>query len=109
MLVGSEGSHDVISDPLMPGGGVNSRPWLVLTASQLGAAHQAAGLPNQDAVAAHQIRPDVLVAAVADGHGHRRHFRSARGSRLAVAIACGAAQELAARLDDFETAGQIES
>ena len=88
---------------------MRGRPWLALTASQLGAAHQAAGLPNQDAVAAHQIRPDVLVAAVADGHGHRRHFRSGRGSRLAVAVACEAAQELAARLDDFETAGQIES
>ena len=65
--------------------------WLALTASQRGAAHQAAGLPNQDAVAEHQIGPDVLVAAVADGHGHRRHFRSARGSQLAVAVACEAA------------------
>jgi len=67
------------------------------------------GLPNQDAVAAHQVRPDVLVAAVADGHGHRRHFRSARGSQLAVAVACEAAGELTARLDEFETARQIES
>jgi len=83
--------------------------WLALTASQLGAAHLAAGLPNQDAVAAHQIRPDILVAAVADGHGHRRHFRSARGSQLAVAVACEAAQELAARLNEFEAAGPIES
>jgi hypothetical protein len=83
--------------------------WFALTASQLGAAHQAARLPNQDAVAAHQIHPYVLVAAVADGHGHRRHFRSARGSRLAVAVACEAAQDLAARLDEFGTAGQIES
>ncbi len=83
--------------------------WLALTASQLGAAHQATGLPNQDAVAARQIRPDVLVAAVADGHGHRRHFRSARGSQFAVAVACEAAQELAARLDDFQAAGPIES
>jgi len=84
-------------------------PWLALTASQLGAAHQATGLPNQDAVAAGQVQPDVLVAAVADGHGHRRHFRSARGSQLAVAVACEAAGELAARLDDFEAAGQVES
>jgi hypothetical protein len=83
--------------------------WLALTASQLGAAHRAAGLPNQDAVAAQQIGPDALVVAVADGHGHRRHFRSARGSRLAVAVACEAARELAARLDDLETAGQIQS
>jgi hypothetical protein len=83
--------------------------WLALTASQLGAAHLVAGLPNQDAVAACQVRPGVLVAAVADGHGHRRHFRSARGSRLAVAVACEAAQELAARLDEFEAAGPIEA
>ena len=83
--------------------------WLALTASQLGAAHQATGLPNQDAVAARQIRPDVLIAAVADGHGHRRHFRSARGSQLAVAVACEAAQDLAARLADFQAAAPIES
>jgi hypothetical protein len=83
--------------------------WLALTASQLGAAHQTTGLPNQDAVAARQVRPDVLVVAVADGHGHRRHFRSARGSQLAVTVACEAAQELAARLDGFQTAAPIES
>jgi len=83
--------------------------WLALTASQLGAAHQATGLPNQDAVAACHVQPDVLVVAVADGHGHRRHFRSARGSRLAVAVACEAARELAARLDEFEAARQVES
>ena len=83
--------------------------WLALTASQLGAAHQTTGLPNQDAVAARQVRPDVLVVAVADGHGHRRHFRSARGSQLAVTVACEAAQELAARLDGYQTAAPIES
>jgi Protein phosphatase 2C len=83
--------------------------WLALTASQRGAAHLAAGLPNQDAVATRHVRPDALVAAVADGHGHHRHFRSARGSQLAVAAACEAAQELAARLDEFEAAEPIES
>lgn len=83
--------------------------WLALTASQLGAAHQTTGLPNQDAVAARQVRPDVLIVAVADGHGHRRHFRSARGSQLAVTVACEAAQELAARLDGYHTAAPIES
>jgi Protein phosphatase 2C len=82
--------------------------WLALTASQLGAAHIAAGLPNQDAVAAHQIQPGVLVAALADGHGHRLHFRSARGSELAVSVACEAARELAARLDGFKAAEQIK-
>jgi Protein phosphatase 2C len=60
-------------------------------------------------VAARQVQPGVLVAAVADGHGHRRHFRSARGSRIAVAVACEAAAELAARLDGFDTAEQVQS
>jgi hypothetical protein len=83
--------------------------WLALTASQRGAAHLAAGLPNQDAVAAEQVNQDVLVVAVADGHGHHRHFRSARGSELAVAVACEAARELAVRLDGFDTAEQMES
>jgi hypothetical protein len=83
--------------------------WLALTATHRGAAHQMNGLPNQDAIAVRSIQPDGLVAAVADGHGHHRHFRSARGSELAVAIAGQAAGELAARLDDFEAAGQIEA
>jgi hypothetical protein len=83
--------------------------WRALTASQLGAVHLAAGLPNQDAVAARQVAANALVAAVADGHGHHRHFRSARGSALAVTVACDAAQELAGRLNEFAGAQQIES
>jgi hypothetical protein len=83
--------------------------WLALTTSQLGAAHHKTGLPNQDSVATRQSRPDVLIAAVADGHGHRRHFRSARGSLLAVAVACEAAEDLAGRLADFQAPGPIES
>ncbi len=101
------------SDPVMPMS-THASPdvrdlWIALTTSQLGAAHKASGLPNQDAVAVRQIRPDVLVAAVADGHGHRRHFRSGRGAELAVAVACEAAADLAARLDEFEAAAPIES
>ena len=75
----------------------------------MGAARQAAGLPNQDAVAAREIRPDVLVAAVADGHGPPAPFP--QRSRLAArgGHRLRGRPELAARLDDFETAGQIES
>ncbi len=83
--------------------------WLALTASQRGAAHEAMGLPNQDAVAVHQVSPGAVAVAVADGHGHHRHFRSARGSELAVTVAGPAAAGLAARLDELGTAGQIES
>jgi len=83
--------------------------WVTLTASERGAAHQTSGLPNQDAVQARPAGPHAVVAAVADGHGHRRHFRSATGAALAVTVACQAAAELAARLDAFEAAEQLES
>ncbi|HTX27711.1 MAG TPA: protein phosphatase 2C domain-containing protein [Streptosporangiaceae bacterium] len=88
---------------------ITEQTWLALTASQRGAAHHAAGLPNQDAVQARLDAQDVVVAAVADGHGHRRHFRSARGAELAVSVACDAAADLAARLDEFEAAEQLQS
>jgi hypothetical protein len=82
-------------DPEPSIGGRTSR-WQAVTATERGAAHRAAGLPNQDAV---EVRPlgGGLVAAVADGHGHARHFRSARGARMAVSIACQAAVDLAGR------------
>jgi hypothetical protein len=82
-------------DPDLPTGDSPAGRWRAVTATERGAAHRAAGLPNQDAV---EVRPlgDGMVAAVADGHGHSRHFRSARGARLAVSIACQAAADLAA-------------
>lgn len=73
--------------------------WLVLTASARGASHEAAQTPNQDAVATQPIGDGSVVAAVADGHGHWRHLRSARGSRIAAAIGCQVGQELADRLE----------
>jgi len=85
-------------DPDLPAGDGRTSRWQAVTATERGAAHRAAGLPNQDAV---EVRPldGGMVAAVADGHGHSRHFRSARGARLAVSIACEAAGELAGRPD----------
>lgn len=83
-------------DPDLPTGDGRTGRWQAVTATERGAAHRAAGLPNQDAV---EVRPlgGGMVAAVADGHGHSRHFRSARGARLAVSIGCQAAADLAAR------------
>jgi len=72
--------------------------WHAVTATERGAAHRAAGIPNEDAVAVVPPGPGDMVAAVADGHGHSRHFRSERGARLAVAIACRAAADLAPQL-----------
>jgi Protein phosphatase 2C len=73
--------------------------WLVLTASKRGASHLATMVPNQDAVATERAGARGVVAAVADGHGHPRHLRSARGSKLAVKVGCQVAQELADQLE----------
>lgn len=72
--------------------------WVVLTASERGAAHVAVQTPNQDSVAVEPAGVGGVVTAVADGHGHSRHLRSARGSSLAVAIGCRVGQELADQL-----------
>lgn len=81
--------------------------WQVITASARGSAHRASGTPNQDAVAS-QAGPGGGVAAIADGHGHIRHFRSADGAALAVDIACRvgaqAVAKLAANAGDEEAA-----
>jgi serine/threonine protein phosphatase PrpC len=83
--------------------------WLVLTASERGAAHVAVKTPNQDSVAVERAGASGVVTAVADGHGHSRHLRSATGSKFAVSIGCRVGQELAdklaaGRLDEPATA-----
>src|SRR5207248_10022587 len=81
--------------------------WQVITASARGSAHRASGTPNQDAVAS-QDGPGGVVAAIADGHGHIRHFRSADGAALAVDVACRAASQAAAGLA-ADTTGDKEA
>ena len=91
----------------------------MLTASERGASHTGSKQPNQDAVAtelvaapsAEPAAPALagLVAAVADGHGHWRHFRSARGSQLAVTVACEVVRELAAQLDAQASQAELEN
>jgi serine/threonine protein phosphatase PrpC len=63
--------------------------WKLAHASVRGSAHTRSGLPNQDAAQCIVIPgegdvPTVTVAAVSDGHGSARHFRSQAGSALAV-------------------------
>jgi hypothetical protein len=70
--------------------------WHISAGGARGAAHCAAGLPNQDSMARSTTPGGAgIVVAVADGHGHRRHFRSAKGSALAVATGCGVGSQLA--------------
>ena len=73
--------------------------WQVLTASERGAAHISMQMPNQDSYGYERAGAEGMVAAVADGHGHSRHLRSARGSHLAVRISCQVAQELADQIE----------
>ena len=71
--------------------------WRAMIGTARGAAHDARGLPNQDSVESLAIdQADGIVVAVADGHGHDRHFRSAAGSQLAVRTACAVVEGLTA-------------
>ena len=76
--------------------------WEAYLASAIGADHVRAGTPNQDAIAATKFEfpdaPGLLAFAVADGHGHARHFRSDRGSKLGVKAGVSAARAWARQL-----------
>src|SRR5271155_5561398 len=63
--------------------------WTALSASVQGASHKRGGHGNQDAVRLKNPSgaDDILVLAVADGHGSTRSFRSDRGSALAAECA----------------------
>ncbi|MEJ0035662.1 MAG: PP2C family serine/threonine-protein phosphatase [Gammaproteobacteria bacterium] len=85
------------------------RPVRVAGASVCGVSHVRDGLPNQDALALWQAGANeqgYVVAAVADGHGGARHFRSAHGSRFAVDAALSAMRRIAAAWDAADAQGQ---
>jgi hypothetical protein len=98
------------------GAAVQALPWRVHTASVPGAWHIKDGRPNEDAVAHRLIQPPDgpqgskgpgrLVVAVADGHGDARHFRSDRGSAMAVAVGIAALSDWSADLTG--TAAEIK-
>ncbi len=68
---------------------VMSLRWAALSASVQGASHKRGGQGNQDAVRLCNpcAEDDILLLALADGHGSTRSFRSARGSALAAECA----------------------
>jgi hypothetical protein len=73
--------------------------WQVVTSTARGRSHEVRGLPSEDAVAQQEIpATGGTVVAVADGHGHERHFRSATGSAIAVRVACQVAAALATEI-----------
>ena len=66
--------------------------WKVAHACVRGSSHVRSGLPNQDAaqcivIPGEGATPAIAIAAVSDGHGGARHFRSQIGSSLAVSTA----------------------
>jgi serine/threonine protein phosphatase PrpC len=63
--------------------------WTALSASVRGASHEKNGLPNQDAVRSRNPGSghEMLLLAIADGHGSTRSFRSDKGSALAAECA----------------------
>jgi hypothetical protein len=86
--------------------------WKAASASVRGAAHVRSGLPNQDAAMAMSSRRGeqgtLAIAAVADGHGSARHFRSRIGSSHAVNLAAGLLEEFLLRMGDPTAASAKE-
>lgn len=84
--------------------------WRVFTAVVRGATHEIAGRPLQDAAGFTAAPPggaQWLALAVADGHGGHPHFRSARGSELAIEAALGRAAEHGPRFSVTGTAAEV--
>jgi hypothetical protein len=76
--------------------------WHLVTGTARGRSHLARDRPSEDAVAHRQLAAiGGIVVAVADGHGHDRHFRSAAGSAFAVQVACQVADDLATESGRF--------
>jgi serine/threonine protein phosphatase PrpC len=88
-----------------------SPTWRVLTAQATGVAHHAhRGYEDALAVVPADARKRprrVASVAVADGHGHARHFRSSRGSELAVRLATEKGAELAAAAPSLPDADAV--
>ncbi len=80
--------------------------WTVLSASRIGSVHLRDELPLQDAVHTWSDGAQAVVA-VADGHGHRAHFRSDVGAALAAVSAVEELRRVVGDLSDPETAGDI--
>lgn len=68
--------------------------WQVIIGTARGITHVARHLPNQDSAGSGRVAlVQGVVAAVADGHGASRHFRSSTGSMLAVRAALAVVSE----------------
>ena len=66
-----------------------------------GASHVESGTVCQD-YADYKVTDKYAVAAVADGHGSKKHFRSDFGSKSGVEVAIKAIDEFCSDVDEFE-------
>jgi hypothetical protein len=83
--------------------------WDVSAATQKGASHTTSGAPNQDAHSWRVLEGGCVAVAIADGHGHWRHYRADRGSRFAVESACASATELRSQFEALSTNEEAEA
>lgn len=90
---------------------VMSLRWTALSASVQGASHEQGGLGNQDAVRLKNPSgaDDVLLLAVADGHGSTRSFRSDRGSALAAECALRELGKFIRRLGPYAPLSRVRN
>lgn len=87
--------------PERPGGAMAAITWATLSGSTIGSVHVRDQLPLQDAVHTWSDRASgQAVVAVADGHGHKLHFRSDTGAALAVVSAVEELRRLLRDLTD---------
>jgi hypothetical protein len=87
-------------------GAMMSETWQITGCSVRGASHYTSGLPNQDAMTWRTGERPIL--AVADGHGSIRHFRSQKGSRLAVEAMASTLESFPATLTDPADPAAVE-
>jgi hypothetical protein len=85
--------------------------WVALSASVQGASHERSGTENQDAVRLRNSfgSEDVVLLAVADGHGSTRSFRSDRGSALAAECALRELGRFVLRLGPNASLSQVRN
>ncbi len=87
---------------------MESSRWSATGVSVIGARHIHVGQPCQDSVR-FEADEEMVLVAVADGHGDPRHGRSQEGSQIAVEVACGVLRALGEELlDDPRPALQVQ-
>ncbi len=85
----------------------SSRSWKTMSCSVQGARHEHHQTPCQDAVLIQEF-DDMVLLAVADGHGDAKHALSDRGSQFAVEIACQIIKEALCSIDEEKTSQEVQ-